>query len=116
MSHNKKFIIDANLPAYLSIWNNEKFVHVSDINESMTDSEIWIYAKKNNLVIISKDADFSNRLLLTAFPPKVIHIRIGNMRIKELHSFLTKIWADTEKMIEKYKIVNIYKDRIEGIK
>ncbi|MEZ4821876.1 MAG: DUF5615 family PIN-like protein [Ignavibacteria bacterium] len=37
---------------------------------------MWEYAKENNLTIISKDADFSSRILIKSPPPKVIHIRL----------------------------------------
>jgi hypothetical protein len=37
----KKYIIDANLPYYFDLWNSEEFIHVFDINDEMTDEEIW---------------------------------------------------------------------------
>jgi len=58
-----KFLIDANLPYYFSLWNNEDFIHVKDIDDSLTDDAIWNYAKQNNLTIITKDSDFSLKVL-----------------------------------------------------
>ncbi len=53
-----EFIIDANLPAKIKVWQNSRFIHVSSINASWSDDEIWMYAKKNDLSIIAKDKDF----------------------------------------------------------
>ena len=44
-----------------------------------TDDEvIWAYAKVNDFMIVSKDADFHQRSLLYGYPPKFIYLRIGN--------------------------------------
>jgi len=32
-----KFLIDANLPYYFSIWKSDEFIHVFDINDAMSD-------------------------------------------------------------------------------
>jgi predicted nuclease of predicted toxin-antitoxin system len=110
------FLIDVNLPYYFSIWNSPDYIHQVDINDSWTDSQIWEYAKEKRLTIITKDTDFTNRILLTDPPPKVIHIRIGNFKLKEFHTLLTKIWTDVLKLNNEYKLVTVYPDRIEGIK
>jgi len=52
------FLIDANLPVKISIWESERFIHVSNIDPSWDDETLWQYAKTNNLTIISKDKDF----------------------------------------------------------
>ena len=111
----KKYIIDANLPYYFSLWQDDIYEHVIDINPHMKDSEIWQYAKKHNLTIVTKDADFSDLVLLNEPPPRVIHIKIGNMKIKEFHKTIDNIWSNILAMSEEYKLVRVYKDRIEGI-
>jgi len=110
-----KYIIDANLPYYFSLWNNDDYIHVIDINPNMKDSEIWKYAKKNNLTIVTKDADFSDLVLLNNPPPRVIHIRLGNMKIKDFHKAIDNIWHNVLAMSSKYKLVRVHKDKIEGI-
>jgi len=42
------------------------------------DIQIWDYALKNEMIIVSNDEDFLNFLLLKGFPPKVILLRTGN--------------------------------------
>ena len=109
-----EFIIDANLPYNFKLWNNDLFIHVFDLNENMSDDEIWIYARKKNLTIVTKDADFSNRALFES-ETKVIHLKIGNMRIQKLFSFLNDNWEEIVKVSNSHVLTNVYQDRIEGI-
>ena len=111
-----RFLIDANLPYYFGLWNNSDFIHVKDLNDSWTDEVIWKYALDNNLTIITKDADFSVKVLYKGAPPKVIHLKFGNLRIKELHTLISKIWADIELLLIDNSLINVYLDRIESIK
>ncbi|HYF67281.1 MAG TPA: DUF5615 family PIN-like protein [Ohtaekwangia sp.] len=110
------FLIDVNLPYYFSLWNSPDYIHQIDINDCWTDTQIWNYAKEKRLTIITKDADFTNRILLTEPPPQVIHIKIGNHKLKEFHALLSKIWADVLVLNNEHKLVTVYPDRIEGIK
>lgn len=109
------FLVDVNLPYYFSLWNDEKYIHLKDINEEWTDEEVWNYAMENNLTIITKDSDFSRRIILNNPPPKVIHIRLGNLKQRELYLTLSEMWNDILDMNKKYKLVNVYKNGIEGI-
>lgn len=68
-----KFLIYVNLPFHFSIWNDDRYLHQSDLGDTWTYYEIWDYAKNHNLTIITKDSDFSDRIMLTTPPPKVIH-------------------------------------------
>jgi len=111
----QRYIVDANLPYYFSLWQNEHYEHVIDIDPHMKDSAIWSYAKEHGLTIITKDADFSDRMLLQAPPPRVIHIRLGNMKMKAFHRAITHIWDDVVKLSQTHKLVNVYVDKIEGV-
>ena len=108
------FLIDVNLPYYFSLWNNTHYQHQSDIGDDWTDEQIWNYARENNLTIITKDSDFSNKIMLHNPPPKVIHIRFGNMKMKEFFEITTKVWDDVLILNKDYKLVNVFKDRIEA--
>jgi predicted nuclease of predicted toxin-antitoxin system len=110
-----EFLIDENLPYKFSYWDGEDFVHQNEIDGIKSDEEIWEYPKNNNLTIITKDADFSDRIIFSEPPPKVIHIRIGNLRIKEMHQFFGKNWEEILNHSENFKLTNVYKNRIEGI-
>ncbi len=111
-----RFLVDANLPYYFGLWNNSDFIHVNDINDSWSDERIWQYALENNLIIITKDADFSIKVLYKGAPPKVIHIKFGNLRIKDFHTLILRIWPEIELLLLDNSLINVYKDRIESIK
>ena len=108
-----KYLIDANLPYKFSLWQKDGFIHIADINPFWSDTEIWNYAKEHNLIIVTKDADFSNRIIITNPPPKVIYLKIGNMKIQELHSFLNSIWSKLEQEIENHKLIIVHQDYME---
>jgi predicted nuclease of predicted toxin-antitoxin system len=111
-----EFLIDANLPAKVKVWESERFVHVSSINAAWNDDEIWNYAKTNNLSIISKDKDFLIYQLANGAPPKIIHIKFGNIRLKEFISIVENCWPETENLLNTHSLINIYSDKIEAIK
>ena|SRR5437867_2850743 len=108
-----RFLIDANLSFRISTWKGEKFYHVIDIDDEWTDSEIWDYARKNDHTIVTRDADFSHRIILSNPPPRVIHFRIGNMRLREMEKFINDHWNVIRKASASHKLVNVYQDRIE---
>lgn len=110
-----KYLIDANLPYYFSLWNSPDFIHQKDINDKASDEDIWDYAKQNGLIIISKDKDFSLMQIINGIPPKVIHIKFGNVKMKMFFEILSACWKDVEILIEKNNLVNIYKNKIEAI-
>lgn len=110
-----RFLIDFNLPYYFSLWNTPYFIHQKDINDEWTDEQIWDYAKKNNLTIITKDSDFSNKMMLNNSPPSVITIKFGNLKIKPFFDVMTKVWDDVVEINASHKLVNVCIDRIEAI-
>ena len=110
-----KYLIDVNLPYYFSLWRSDDFIHQKDIDDEWDDEQIWDYARKNNLAIISKDSDFSNKIMLHAPPPKVIHIRFGNMKMKLFFKTITKCWNEVVALEEKCKLINVFADRVEGV-
>ncbi len=57
----------------------------------------------------------NSKILYKSPPPKVIHIRFGNLRIQEFYKVLDKMWTDIEENIKTHKLVNVYKDRIESV-
>jgi len=43
--------------------------------DQQSDSLVWETAKKQDYVIVSKDSDFNELLILKGFPPKVIWLK-----------------------------------------
>jgi predicted nuclease of predicted toxin-antitoxin system len=46
--------------------------------EGSTDRELWAYARANDFVLVSHDADFYEISLHLGQPPKLIWLRLGN--------------------------------------
>lgn len=110
-----KYLVDVNLPLLFSVWHSQDYVHLKHIGESWSDEQVWQYAREHGLTIITKDTDFSHRILFSPPPPRVIHIRFGNMRFREFHSIISACWDDVCRLSETHKLVNVFKDHIEGI-
>ncbi len=108
-------MLDENLPSRLGFALPLPVTHSTDLGSRLSDTEIWDYAMAHDLVIISKDADFSDRIALREPPPWVIHLRIGNLRKGGFHAFLERHWATIFGFLPTHKLVNVYSDRVEGI-
>ena len=52
---------------------------------------------------------------MAAPPPWVVHLRFGNLRRKEYHAHLTRVWPQVEALLKSHKLVNVYADRVEGV-
>lgn len=111
-----KFLIDENLPDYLKAWSSTEFLHVTKIAKSIPDKEIWKYALENNLIIVTKDSDFHERILYRDPPPKVILFKIGNTSTPYLEEFLSLHWKEIEIQINVAKLVVVFRNKIEGLK
>jgi predicted nuclease of predicted toxin-antitoxin system len=64
---------------------------------------------------VTKDTDFSDMIMVNDPPPKVIHIKLGNMKIKDFHQFISKVWDDVLLLNDEYKLIRIYSNKIEGV-
>lgn len=111
-----RYLIDVNLPRYFSVWNTEDYLHQASIDIRSSDEDIWATAREKGLTIISKDSDFSNRILLSSPPPKVIHVRLGNVSMNMFHRTITACWDEILSLSETHKLVTVFSDRIEAVR
>lgn len=86
-----------------------------DLGETWTDTQIWEYARERDMIIVSKDTDFSDRMMVSSPPPRIIHIRCGNMMMRDFHGLMTRLWPKTIALSEDNRLVRVYQDRIETI-
>jgi predicted nuclease of predicted toxin-antitoxin system len=110
-----RFLIDVNLPYYFSLWHNAEYLHLKDFGDEWSDFEVWKYARREELTIVTKDADFSTRAILEPPPPRVIHIRLGNMRMRQFHRVLSELWPEVCELSSRYRLIQLFEGRIEGI-
>ena len=54
------------------------------------DSMVWDYAKDNDLIIVSKDADLHDLSLVLGNPPQVIWLRLGNCSTLQVENLLRR--------------------------
>ncbi len=89
-----KLLFDENLSPKLINRLSDLFpnsLHVRDVGmKATTDSVVWDYAKENNFMIVSKDADMHDLSLLLGKPPKVIWLRLGNCSTSQVENLLRR--------------------------
>lgn len=110
-----QFLIDENLPKKLILDSQHAFMHVEEIGTQLTDTEVWEYAKANSFIVITKDTDFYNRMSVHGPPPKVIWVKLGNMRKMELEKCMLAKWPDILKRIKTFDLLEIHLHHIEGL-
>lgn len=111
----KGYLLDENLPVRLRCTPALPVVSITELGPSPTDTQVWDYARQHELVIVTKDADFSGRIILQTPPPWVVHLRFGNLRRNDFHALLARTWPQIESILKNHKLVNVYADRVEGI-
>lgn len=109
------FLLDENLPTRLRFTPDLPVIHATALGPQATDTQVWAHARANDLVIVTKDADFSLRMLRGSPPPRVVHLRFGNMRRAEFHEFLARVWPQIEALSITHKLVNVERDRITTV-
>jgi predicted nuclease of predicted toxin-antitoxin system len=89
-----KLLFDENLSPKLPNRLSDIFphsLHVRDVGMKATsDPIVWDYAKDNNLMSVSKDADMHDLSLVFGNPPKVIWIRLGNCSTLQVENLLRR--------------------------
>lgn len=111
----KGYLFDQNVPSRITFTPKLPLVAIADLGPHPTDTEVWAFARRRRLVIVSKDADFSQRIIVSTPPPWVVHLRFGNLRRSEFHVRLARAWPQVEALLKTHKLVNVYFDRVEGI-
>jgi predicted nuclease of predicted toxin-antitoxin system len=109
------WLIDQNLPARLAFSPRLPVTHATTLGPNPSDSELWAYAREQRLAIVTKDSDFSQQIILQTPPPWVVHVRVGNVRRREFHALLARVWPQVEALLPEHKLVNVYIDRVEAI-
>ncbi len=92
-----RLLLDQGLPrsaASILVESEWDALHVGDLGLSRaTDKEIIEYARRENRICVTLDADFHAILALSdEIAPSVIRIRIEGLKGKELAALLQSIW------------------------
>jgi predicted nuclease of predicted toxin-antitoxin system len=68
--------------------------------DTAPDPIIWEYARNNEFIIVTRDADFSDLNVMLGYPPNVIWIRRGNCTTGEIESILRSNYEAVESLAE----------------
>jgi predicted nuclease of predicted toxin-antitoxin system len=78
-----RFLIDENLSPKLVAVLQAAYpgsTHVEALGlRGRLDSEVWAAAREGGFAILTKDDDFAGMSVLFGAPPKVVHLRGGNI-------------------------------------
>ncbi len=110
------FLLDENLPRRLTFTPSLPVVFSTSLGDSPSDTALWSYGREHTLVIVTKDADFSDRIMQAAPPPWIVHLRFGNLRRNDFHSLLARMWPGIEALLPDHKLICVYRDRIESFR
>ena len=81
-------LFDQNISFRIIKWVDDIFpgsISVHDLGyQNPHDLDIWKFAKVNNFVIVTFDAEFIDISNLRGYPPKIIWLRIGNTSTKNI--------------------------------
>jgi len=87
-----KFLVDAQLPPALAHALRTAGHDAENVEDAglrhAKDPVIWKYALAQGRVIITKDEDFANRLLVAASSPQIVWLRVPNCSNRELLRWL----------------------------
>ena len=90
-----KFLVDAQLPKKISLFLNYKghnSLHTLDLpnKNKSKDSELNLLSSEEQRVVVSKDMDFVESLLVSDKPYKLLYVNTGNITNKQLQALLAK--------------------------
>ncbi len=81
--------------------------HVYNLNlHEVDDHIVWAFARENTFIVVTKDVDFSELSMVQGFPPKVLWLRLGNCRTRDIedlirsnYEYILQLVADDERAI-----------------
>ena len=75
--------------------------HVREVGlEDASDTLIFDFAKKNNLVVVTFDSDFVDLNVVRGIPPKIIWIRTGNLTTRSVADLLNRNVESIKRFLE----------------
>ena len=111
-----EFWIDLNLPPKMASWLIDGFgVKAKSFKElnldEFDDATVYKLAAKNlqNIIITTKDIDFSNLQNAIGSPPQILYLNVGNVTNKKLKEIIDIYFKDALKLLQNSnnKIVEI---------
>ncbi len=107
-----KFLIDAQLPRRMRCWFSDAgfdAMHTVDLpaGNRSTDEQIRRFARSDQRVLISKDADFVDSHLLTGHPEKLLLISTGNLSNSALASHFVPLIPELAHLFQTHPFLEL---------
>ena len=77
------------VPKLLDCYPDSKQVRELGLTNA-EDIDIWDYARKNDYIIVTFDADFYDIGIINGCPPKIVWLRTGNLTTNQITDLLRK--------------------------
>jgi predicted nuclease of predicted toxin-antitoxin system len=115
-----KFIVDAHLPKSICqyfIDEGCQAIHTSDLPEGnhTSDADILVISIKEQAIVVSKDSNFYHTFLLHRKPPKLVVVKVGNMKLSALRQLFREQAPQLIGLLVNHDLVELYADKIIGI-
>jgi predicted nuclease of predicted toxin-antitoxin system len=107
-----KFLVDAQLPRRLALAINaqgHEALHTLDLPDAnrTTDAQINTISERDQRVVITKDADFVNSLLVSGQPYKLLLISTGNITNRDLEALFLSQLAQIAEAFQEYRFLEL---------
>jgi len=112
-----KFLIDAQIPRKLSEflqWKGFDAIHTLDLPDKnrTTDAEINRISILQERVLISKDLDFIESIIISGKPYKLLYVATGNITNRELLKLFSDNLEEIVKCVEQGRLIELSIDKI----
>ena len=112
-----KFLVDAQLPQKLALMFRHRgydAIHTIDLPQKnfTTDSEINRFSVAHSRILISKDMDFVESLLLNGKPYKLLYINTGNISNRVLLSLFERHFDQILDALKQSRLVELTSDKL----
>ena len=107
-----KFLVDAQLPKKLSLFLSYKgydSLHTLDLSSKnmSKDSELNALSIEEKRVVVSKDMDFVESLLISDKPYKLLYVNTGNINNQQLQEIFIKNLEQIVTCLENNRFVEL---------
>ncbi len=109
------FLLDAHIPPSLCTFiksHGHSAVHTKDLpgrNET-SDAELIRLPTEQNLAIITKGSDFYHSHLIRHEPKRLLLVRTGNMKVKELKDLFENYFEKIVSGFKEHDLIELHRD------
>jgi predicted nuclease of predicted toxin-antitoxin system len=112
-----KFIFDAHLPPSLCKIVEDRgheALTTKDLpfGNSSTDEQITAFSAQEDWVVVTKDKDFYFSHILNRSPRRLLLVRCGNYRLRDMCSLFERHMPEIEAAFERADLVELFSDQV----